>query len=131
MEGHISLSEQTSIRLRTGYIFTETHQPEGPPTHTETALSPEAGRSSDWCLLTAVKQLRERGPTIAKCGNEQVVTYQQNKQDAGAASEYEEQGCQAGGKHGLPSRGDVIQLLIAALFPGEPKFQDTVPKPAH
>ena len=31
----------------------------------------------------------------------------------------------------MPSRWDTVQLLTAALFPGEPKFQDTVPKPPH
>lgn len=100
-----------------------------PPTNMETVISPELGRSSFKGLLTSGNQLP--APTTSDCRNEQVVTYQQNEQDAGAAPKYVKQGCYAGGKGGLPGRRDTVQLLIAALFPGEPKFQDTVPKPPH
>lgn len=58
-------------------------------------------------------------------------TYQQNEQDAGHAPEHLEQGCEVGGKDGSPRRRVIIQVLIAALFPREPKLQDAVPKPTH
>ena len=64
LERHISLSEQTSIRLGKGMDLPGTCQLKWPPTSMEIVISPEAGRSSCGYHLTSGNQLPEReGPS--------------------------------------------------------------------